>query len=287
MALVEPTKKGGRYTVKEQEERRIQVYHLHFEENKSAVKIAKLLGVNRNTINDDIVYWHSQLASEINAQNITAKMTKQMQRIDMQRDRLVNSLEEAEPDQKFKIEKFISEIDNKMMQYCSKMIQSGITTLEPTVKMDNIDENEIKELVRSLVLQEGLEELYSENDLKFHVIRETKCNLKHAERLLERMLEDGLSLCRQVETKRNYFRSRSSDYTYTYNLEKFAILRSYVTIDEHLEVMQKRSKLEADIEKMNEIEKNLTQKYGDQSQWPEEVLEKFQLEEFDDPILLE
>ena len=64
MALSEEIKKGGRYTKKEQEERRLQVYHLHFEQEKPAVKIAELLNVNRNTINDDIRYWHQQLASE-------------------------------------------------------------------------------------------------------------------------------------------------------------------------------------------------------------------------------
>jgi len=287
MALVEPTKKGGRYTVKEQEERRIQVYHLHFEENKSAVKIAELLGVNRNTINGDITYWHSQLASEINAQNITAKMTKQIQRREIQRDRLLEYLEDIDFDEKFKIEKFISEIDNKLMQYYSKMILNGKTTLEPTIKIDDIDENEIKELVRGFVLQEGLEELYSENDLKFRFIREIKCNMKHAERLLEKMLGDGLSLCRQVERQTSYLRTLSNDYSYTYNLEKFAIMRDYVTMDEFSEIMQKRSKIEADIEKMNEIEERLTQKYGEQSQWPKKVLEKFESEEFDDPILLE
>ena len=126
MTLVKPIKKGGRYTVKEQEERRIQVYHLHFEENKSAVKISELLDVNRNTINDDIAYWHSQLAHEFNAQNITAKMTKQIQQIEIQRDRLLEFLDDASLDEKFKIEKFISEIDNKLIQYYSKMIQSAM-----------------------------------------------------------------------------------------------------------------------------------------------------------------
>jgi len=53
---IKPEKKGGPYSKKEQEERKIQVYHLHFEENKSAVEIAELLNVNRNTINDDIKY---------------------------------------------------------------------------------------------------------------------------------------------------------------------------------------------------------------------------------------
>ena len=54
MALSEQVKKGGRYTKKEQEERRLQVYHLHFEENTPAIRIAEMLNVNRNTINDDL-----------------------------------------------------------------------------------------------------------------------------------------------------------------------------------------------------------------------------------------
>ena len=83
MALAEQIKKGGPYTKKEQEERKIQVYHLHFEENKSAVKISDLLNVNRNTINEDIRYWHSQLANEMKAQDLTAKMTKQIQRMEI------------------------------------------------------------------------------------------------------------------------------------------------------------------------------------------------------------
>ncbi|HUU47575.1 MAG TPA: hypothetical protein VMW55_02205 [Nitrosopumilaceae archaeon] len=64
MALVEPIKKGGRYTRKEQEERKLRVLQLHFEEKKSAVKIAEELKINRNTINDDIQFWYGQLASK-------------------------------------------------------------------------------------------------------------------------------------------------------------------------------------------------------------------------------
>ena len=145
MALVDQEKKGGRCSRKEQEERRLHVYHLHFEENKSAVKIAELLGVNRNTINGDVAYWHSQLAHEINSQDLSAKMTKQFQRMEMQRDRLMEDLENTSPDERFRIEKFISEIDNRLMQFYSKMILSGKTTLEPTVKINEMDEDEIKE----------------------------------------------------------------------------------------------------------------------------------------------
>ncbi len=260
MALVKPIKKGGRYTVKEQEERRIQVYHLCIEGDRSAVKASELLGVNRNTINGDIAYWHSQLAHEFNAQNIPAKMTKQIQRIEIQRDRLLEFLDDASSDEKFKIEKFISDIDNKLMQYYSKMIQNGMKTLEPTVKVDDVDENEIKELVRGLVLSEGLEELCSENELKFHFIRETKCDVRHVESLLAKMMGDGLVLCRQTKMTLGYLRTIIGDYSQTYNLEKFANLRGYITTDEFFQIIQKRSKFEADTDKINEIEEKLIQK---------------------------
>ena len=93
MALVGEIKKGGRYTKKAQEETKIEVYHLHFEQNKPAVKIAELLNVNRNTVNEDIHYWHQQLAGEFKAQDLSAKMTKQIQRMEIQRDRLLDDLE--------------------------------------------------------------------------------------------------------------------------------------------------------------------------------------------------
>ena len=287
MSQSESTKKGGRYTVKEKEERRIRVYHLHFEENKSAVKISQLLGVSRNTINDDITYWHSQLANEFKAQNLTSKMTKQIQRIELQRDRLMDYLENSDFSEKFKIEKFISEVDNKLVQCYSKMISSGTVTLEPTVKIDEIDEDEIKKLVRDLLFQDDLEEYYSEHDLEFHFIKKTKCNMHHAENLLKRMLDDGLVLCRYNHTEWDYSRSVSGDITQIYDLEKFAYMRKYVTRDELFEIMNKRAKIERDIKNMKQAEQNLTEKYGEQSKWPEDLLEKFQSEKFEDLLLIE
>ena len=51
MALAEEIKKGGPYTKKEQDERRQEVFKLHFEKGYSASKIFEMLKVNRNTIN--------------------------------------------------------------------------------------------------------------------------------------------------------------------------------------------------------------------------------------------
>jgi len=280
MALVEPVKEGGRYTKKEQEERKIEVYHLHFEENKPATKIAELLNVNRNTINDDIHYWHQQLANEFKAQDLTAKMTKQIQRMEIQRDRLLDDLEEAgNLDEKMRIEKFISEIDNRFVNLYSKMISSGITSLGPTVKLEEITEDDIKEFVRDLILGDEApdsEDIYSEHDLKFDFIRRKKCDVAHADNVIEKMKRDGLVLCEQSRGKHDYSALMSHDLTSTYNLAKFAHLRGYLTMEDEGSIFQKRAAIRQEIEKEEkEREEKFIEKYGPKSQWSEEVKEMF------------
>jgi len=218
-------KNGGPYTKREQEERKIQVYHLHFEENKSAVKIAELLNVNRNTINDDIRYWHLQLANEMKVQNLSAKMTKQIQRMEIQRDRLLGDLEDTESlAQKLSIEKFISEIDNRLVQFFSKMILSGKSNLEPTVKLEEINEEEIKDFTRSLVKKRNYVFKscnFSEEDIQYEIINLTKCDMDRASKFFREMMDLGLELCR----------GEDDDYN-IYNLQKFCIMREYVSKDE-------------------------------------------------------
>jgi len=277
-------KKGGPYSKKEQEERKIQVYHLHFEENKSAAKIAELLNVNRNTINDDIRYWHLQLANEMKAQDLTAKMTKQIQRIEIQRDRLLDDLDGAESfDEKIRLEKFISEIDNRLTQLFSKMISSGKTSLEPTLKLEEIDEDEIKEFVRDLILEDedpDSEDVYSIHDLKFRFIIRTKCNVNEANNVIEKMKQDGLVLCEQSRKKHDYLALMAHDLTMTYNLGKFATLRGYITIDETYSLIKKRHSIRQEIEKEEkEREEKFIKKYGPKSEWSEQVQEMYENDE--------
>ena len=279
MTLEEPIKKGGRYTKKEQEERKIQVYHLHFEENKSAIKIAELLNVNRNTINEDIRYWHLQLANEMKAQDLTAKMTKQIQRMEIQRDRLLEDLDEAESlDEKIKLEKFISDIDNRLVQLFSKMISSGIKSLEPTVKLEEINEDEIKEFVRDLILGDEdpySEDIYSADKLEFDFIRRTKRDINHADNVIYKMKLDGLQLCAQSGGfRKDHSLLFSDNFSTRYNLGTFANLRGYLTIDELGSVLEKRAKARQEMEK--EREEKFIAKYGpDKSKWSDEVKEMF------------
>ncbi len=54
MDIMSSKKAGGPYTKKQQEERRKKVNELYFEKKLTAVNIAEILNVNRNTVNDDI-----------------------------------------------------------------------------------------------------------------------------------------------------------------------------------------------------------------------------------------
>lgn len=287
MALAEQIKKGGRYTKKEQEERKLQVYHLHFEQEKPAVKIAEMLNINRNTINDDIRYWHQQLASEMNAQDITAKMTKQIQRMEIQRDRLLGDLEDAESlDDKIKLERFISDIDNRLIGVYSKMIVNGKEHLSPTIKPKIVDEDEVKEFVRDLILSDDSpdsRDIYSEDELRFDFIRERKCDVAYADNVIAKMKQDGLVLCEQSKDHgSNYLSMGTMDFSKTYNLGKFANLRGYVTVDEFGVIMQKRAKIKYEIEKEEkEREEKFIKKYGPISQWSKEVHEMYDDFEYD------
>lgn len=275
----ENNKNGGPYTKKQQEDRRIQVYDLHFEKNLSAVKIAKLLNVHRNTINEDIRFWSLQYAKEMNPQELIFKMKKDIQRKEIQRDRLFEYLEDAKSlEEKMRIEKSILDIDNRLFQPYSKMITSETINLESTAKPAGISEDEIKKFVRDLILENknpDTEDIPSENKIKFLFIQRTKCDIKHAEELIEIMKKNGLGLCIISNPFNN---ERWDDTSNKYSIWKFAKLRGYLTNEELDSIKKKRfeilNKAEKEIEEKEEKEKNekFTAKYGpDKSKWSSEI----------------
>jgi len=284
MALVGEIKKGGRYTKKEQEQRKIEVYHLHFEQNKSAVKIAELLDVNRNTINEDIHYWHQQLAGEFQAQDLTAKMTRQIQRMEIQRDRLLDDLEEADSlDERIRIERFISDIDNRLTQLFSKMISQGKTKLEAAAnpeeesKEEKREELEVQGFVRDLILEEGdpkSEHVYSENELKINFIKKTKSNLTEANKIMEKMKEYGLSLFEQSSEKdESDLSNATDDFSETFNLAKFVNMRGYLTKEDLGNIIKKCAVGFQEIKRKKE--QNFIKQYGPKPQWSREIRRKF------------
>jgi len=230
MTLVEPIKKGGRYTKKRQEERKLQVYQLHFEEDKSAVEIAEILNFNRNTINADIQFWYCQLVNQSNGLNVRAKIVKQIQRIEIQRDRFLDYIEETETlGDKIKLEKLISDLDNRLTQFFSKVIFSGKEKLGPSVKLEENKEEEIKEFVRNLILSNKDStsgNIYSEEALILEFLKKTKCDVLDAEGAFILMQDYGLDFCEEEGDSSNDDEAQSSG---GYNLEEFAKLRGYLS----------------------------------------------------------
>ena len=105
-------KKGGPYTKPEQEKRREEVFKLHFEYGYPAVRIAKLLNVNRNTINEDIKRLCSEMYEESKATFSKDWLDKQFTRLELQRARLREELDkDISLKDRLQIEKLITNID--------------------------------------------------------------------------------------------------------------------------------------------------------------------------------
>lgn len=234
MALIEPMKKGGPYTILEQLERKMQVFHLHYEEKKSALKIAEFLNVNRNTVNDDIKFWYRQLDVEPNGIDITAKMIDQVHRMERQRNRLEDYLEKSQTfEEIIKLEKQISEADIRLIQFFSKAFFNGNERLGSPIDIEYISEKEIKNLVRLMIISDSSSEgnyFFTEKRLKIHIISETKCDDEYAERIVEKMKKDGLCLYEKL----NYPLKKDANQAIIpeYAMAQFAYMRGYITTEE-------------------------------------------------------
>ena len=109
MALDE--KMGGPYTKQEQEIRRDKVFELYFEQRHSALQIAKILDINRNTINKDVKFWYEELRNE-KPDYSRNWLDKQLARLEFQQSRLQKELgKEITLKERLQIEKSITHID--------------------------------------------------------------------------------------------------------------------------------------------------------------------------------
>ena len=115
-------KKGGPYTKPQQEKRRKQVYEMYFEKGRSAVSIARELGVNRNTVNEDVKELSKQFGEEMSQHSVRDLLTRQMQRIELQRERLMMQLENAEGNERIRIEKMLLDIEMKIISQTNLLL---------------------------------------------------------------------------------------------------------------------------------------------------------------------
>ena len=227
MALEEP-KKGGPYTKKEQEDRREQVFKLCFKNGYSAVKIAEILNVNRNTVNDDIKHWRLQLAEEFEDRDYANVVIDQYQRRESQRNRLVEELEKSDDiNAKLAIEKLILQIEDKLEQLVTKIIQGKISFITNNSQKAAIDN--AKEFVRYILLNDKIEPkaVWSEDELDYHIIKKFKYDMSMAGIFFEELEDLGL------------LRYETSQDSKTYDVLQFAQLRDYLS-EKEINQIQKR-----------------------------------------------
>ena len=266
-------KRGGPYTKQEQEERRIKVYELYFEKGHSALKIAETLGVNRNTINSDIKYWYTQMTAQIGGQNVGAIVLKEIERLEIQRKRLLEQLEkQTDFASKVALEKMIFEIDSRIAGFASRMAGQNIGVDKYGIT-EEISEEELAELVRHSIFDADhlYPERISEEMIQQDAIRFKKCDVEYASNILCTMKRLGLTLCK----------SFGSSYD-SYDLLWFASLRGYVMKDELKAYFKKREDDEAQKEKRRkEVEEKYEKKYGkDRDEWPDDIEDMMEEELF-------
>ena len=114
-------KKGGPYTKHQKEERRKKVNELYFEKHLSALKIASILGVNRNTVNKDIKLEYLQISESFPDDSLLVFLHS-IKKIESQRINIEKDLEnEKDFSKKIILEKFLFQINNSITKFYQKM----------------------------------------------------------------------------------------------------------------------------------------------------------------------
>ena len=130
------SKKGGPYSKPQREKRRAEVYKLHFGYGYTAVDIAELMKLNRNTINEDIRFWYLQLSSTWDNLSIYDWAMKQITRLEIQRTRLMEKLDKDEDPQ---IQLSLEKIATKTHSTRSAMIEEAVAVINSWASEHKLD----------------------------------------------------------------------------------------------------------------------------------------------------
>lgn len=199
-------KKGGPYTKKQQEKRRNEVYCLHFERGCPARKIAEILKVNRNTINSDINFWYSQLATDWKDNDVKKWIVKQLERFELQRSRLYDELENCNTlSDRLLVEKIILDIDQKISQLVTKLLINYKYNFSISSDNEDSDQDQIEKFVKMLLKgKHGSKSCYTEDELIEEVVKLTKCDVLEAELMFNAMDDLGLCYCGNDDEQTKY-----------------------------------------------------------------------------------
>jgi hypothetical protein len=134
------------FTRSQRRKRRAEVYKLHFEHGVPATRIAEIMKVDRNTINNDLKILYRQSLNDYNPKELSLDdiLQKQLVRLETQRDRLSLYLCDAEDvSSKIAIERLIADIDFKLIGAIEKLNHNIERFWEQIIKqLNKIAENE-------------------------------------------------------------------------------------------------------------------------------------------------
>jgi hypothetical protein len=143
--LVRPRHKFAPFTKDERKKRRLEVYKLHFENGMPAMRIAQLMSVDRNTINNDLKFLYRQASKDYNLDDMSLDdiLDKQLVRLETQRDRLGVYLNDSnEVNNKITIERLIADIDFRILTAVEKINHNTIRFWDDIIKgVNKVAEN--------------------------------------------------------------------------------------------------------------------------------------------------
>jgi DNA-binding CsgD family transcriptional regulator len=138
-------KKFAPFTRAQRKDRREEVYKLHFEHGMPATRIAELMKVDKNTINNDLkILYRKTMRDYYLDSTLDDIIYKQLLRLETQRDRLGLYLSDAkEINNKMTIERLLSDIDFKVLGIIDKIRQNTEEHYNEVMKhINNIAEEE-------------------------------------------------------------------------------------------------------------------------------------------------
>jgi hypothetical protein len=136
--LVRLRHKNSPFTRIQRIERRDEVYRLHFEHGVPATKIAEMMKVDRNTINNDLKILYRKAIWNKSDTTFDDVIDSQLVRLETQRDRLGLYLSDSKDvNSKVTIERLIADIDFKIIGLMERLNQNIVQHYDEVIQHVN------------------------------------------------------------------------------------------------------------------------------------------------------
>ena len=176
--LVRHRHKFAPFTRSQRKKRRMEVYKLHFEHGMPATRIAEMMKVDRNTINNDLKILYNDALNDYDPTNLSLDdiIQKQLVRLETQRDRLCLYLsDEKDVNTKITIERLIAEIDFKLVGTIEKVRHNSsrfwVEIIKKANKLAEVNKRDIRYTSLFELREISIDSRKSLNKLKEEVLR--------------------------------------------------------------------------------------------------------------------